>query len=44
MTYPSPDEFEREKKRLDTLRPWAQAIAAGIFALVLLGIFLAMRQ
>src|SRR5690606_23646572 len=40
MTYPSPEDFERERRRLDAIRPWAQAIAAGIAAMGLLGLVL----
>jgi hypothetical protein len=37
-SYPPPDEYERERRRLDALRPWVQAVAAGIGVLALLGI------
>lgn len=42
MTYPPPYEHEREKARLDALRPWLQAIAAGIAGIGLLGVILAL--
>ena len=42
MTYPPPEEHERERRRLDALRPWAQAVAAGIAAIGLLGVALAL--
>lgn len=43
MTYPDPEEFERQRRRLDKIRPWAQAVAAGIFGVLLLGVFLFLR-
>lgn len=32
MTYPPPEEAERQRKRLNALRPWVQAVAAGLGA------------
>ncbi|HRE45137.1 MAG TPA: hypothetical protein PKY87_14360 [Terricaulis sp.] len=40
MTYPDPEEFERQRRRLDKIRPWAQAVGAGIFGVLLVGIYL----
>jgi hypothetical protein len=40
-TYPPPEEYERERRRLDALRPWVQAAAIGIALMTLVALALA---
>lgn len=42
--YPAPEEYERERRRLDALRPWHRLGWVAVGASVVIALYLALKD